>query len=37
MISLGTGIAPFLSILDQAAKNKNNWQLKLFHSNRYKK
>jgi len=25
MISLGTGIAPFLSILDQASKNKNNW------------
>jgi len=36
MISLGTGVAPFLSILDIAARNDNNWQLLMFHSSRYR-
>ena len=38
MISLGTGIAPFLSILKQALSfefTKDEVELVLFHSNRY--
>ena len=34
LISLGTGIAPFLSILHEAAKGEREWKILLFHSSR---
>jgi ferredoxin-NADP reductase len=35
MISLGTGIAPFLTILGEVLNGQLPWELTLFHSSRY--
>jgi ferredoxin-NADP reductase len=35
MITLGTGIAPFMQFLDQAKNSKNEWNIILLYTNRY--